>query len=269
MITFAFFGTPEFSTIILDELKSKNFLPSLIVTSPDKPKGRKLILTPSPVKVWAEHNNIPHIENLEIKNNFDLFIVASYGKILSEKILNIPKHGILNVHPSLLPKLRGASPIKSAILSENETGVTIIKLDKEMDHGPIIAQKKIISWTEPPYEEDLENLLAHEGGKLLAEIIPDWISGKIKAEEQDHDKATFSKKIKKEDGEIHLNDNPELNLRKIRAFHRWPTAYFFQNGKRIIIKKAHIENGELILDRVIPEGKKETDGKDFLKGGQT
>ena len=286
---FAFFGTPRFSAIVLDELKTHGFLPALIVTAEDKPKGRKFLLTPPEAKIWAEKNNVPFVqlktlrkpESIEVINSFcpmsdigqkcwDVFIVASYGKLLPQEILDMPKRETLNVHPSLLPKLRGASPIKSAILYEFETGVTIMHLDIEIDHGPILTQKKIISWENDlnniPYEEDLENLLAHEGGKLLAEVLPDWIDGKIKEKEQDHSLATLCGKIEKENGELNLTDNAETNLRKVRAFHRWPTAYFFKNNKRVIVKRARIENNELILDRVIPEGKKEMLYSDFLKG---
>lgn len=287
----AFFGTSVFSCLILDQMKSAGFLPKLIITTGDKPKGRKLLLTPPEVKLWAEKENIPYIqlktlrnqESLEIiksfaPDGFDVFIVASYGKILPQNILDLPKRKTINVHPSLLPHLRGPSPIQSAILTENETGVTIIRLDPEVDHGPIIAQRKILSWGwsalpeaiqgEPPYEKDLERTLGIEGGKLLSEILPDWVNGKIDEKEQDHTKATFCTKIEKSDGEINLSDSPEKNLRKIRAYHVWPTAYFFQNNTRIIIKKAHIENGKLTIDCVIPEGKKEMDYKDFLRGNK-
>ena len=259
-------------------------MPTLIVTMPDKPKGRKMILTPPEVKVWAEENGVKFIQpkslredkNPGIENEVrsfgadDLFIVASYGKIIPQNILDIPKHQTLNVHPSLLPKLRGPSPIVSAILTENETGVTIMRLDAEMDHGPILAQKKIEIPEWPPYAETLEKILGQEGGKMLAQIIPDWIAGKIPGIEQNHSQATVCKKIEKTDGEINLSDPADLNLRKIRSFHAWPTAYYFQKHKdknlRVIIKKAHMENGALILDRVVPEGKKEMDYSDFQKG---
>ena len=273
----AFFGTSSFSVIILDELKANGFLPELIVTVEDKPKGRKLTMTAPPVKVWAEKEGVKYIQPKSLRKPevekeinsygpFDLFITASYGKIIPQNILDIPKHKTINVHPSLLPKLRGASPIQSAILEESETGVSIIELDDEIDHGPILSQKKVnIEW--PPYAEDLEKKLGIESGQLLAEILPDIVSGKIKGVPQNHSLATFCQKIEKTDGEIDLKDNPEKNLRKIRAFHVWPGTYFFDNkGKRIIIKRAHIENGELILDRIVPEGKKEMGYVDFLKG---
>lgn len=269
-LTWAFFGTDEFSIMVLDELKSQGFIPDLIVTTEDKPKGRKLLLTPPEAKVWADKENIVCLQlktlrNEEsfnkiknaIKKDFDLFVVASYGKIIPQNILDIPKFKTLNIHPSLLPKLRGPSPISSAILNENETGVSIMRLDSEMDHGPILAQEKInIDW--PPYADELEKISAKVGAQMLAKTIPDWIKGNLKEIEQDHSFATFCEKIIKSDGEIDLNDNPEKNLRKIRAYNIWPNAFFFEiSGKkktRIIVKKAHIENNELILDRVIPEG---------------
>jgi methionyl-tRNA formyltransferase len=275
---FVFFGTNAFAVAVLEELKKHNFLPTLIITTEDKPKGRKLVLTPPETKVWAEKNSISYIQPNTLKTeevvekiksyNVDFFVVASYGKIIPQIVLDIPQYGTLNVHPSLLPKLRGASPIESAILLENETGVTIMKLDAQMDHGPIVSQKKILEWegNNPPHADDLEKTLAHEGGKLLAEIIPEWISGKVSEVEQDHTKATFCKKIEKSDGEINLSDDAEKNIRKIRAYHIWPTAYFFDDGKRIIVKQAHIEDAKLILDRIIPEGKKEMSYTDFLKG---
>ena len=279
-VKFAFFGTPEPSAIILEHLKNSGFIPSLIITGEDQPKGRDLVLTSPEVKVWAEENGIAYIQPKTLRDkevigsikkygDFDFFVLVVYGKILPKEILDIPKRGIINVHPSLLPKLRGPSPIKGAILSQFETGTTIMKLDSEVDHGPILAQKKVISWKIPndiPYEKDLEKMLAEEGGKLLAETLPKWIDGKVKETEQDHSNATFTKKIEKSEGELDLNEPALTNLRKIRAFHRWPTAYFFRNGKRIIVKRAHIENDELILDKVIPEGKKEMSYSDFLKG---
>jgi methionyl-tRNA formyltransferase len=281
-IKFIFFGTSRFSVLILEQLKLAGFLPTLIITTEDKPKGRKLIISPNEVKIWAKTENIPYIEPKTLKdeniikninsyseNGFDLSVVASYGKIIPQNILDIPRYKTLNVHPSLLPKLRGPSPIQSAILTLEETGVTIIRLDSEMDHGPIIAEEKVHSREWPPYEDDLENILGNSGGKLLASIIPEWIDGKLKEREQNHSLATYCKKIEKTDGEINLKDPAEKNLRKIRAYHTWPTAYFFIENKgkklRIIIKKAHIENNTLILDRVVPEGKKEMDYLVFQK----
>jgi methionyl-tRNA formyltransferase len=281
-IKIIFFGTPDFSKNILEKLKENGFLPSLIVTSKDKPVGRKLVITPPPVKVFALENKINLLQPDTLKDEriyeeiksyskegFDLGIVVSYGKIIPKNILDLPKYGILNIHPSLLPRLRDASPIESAILKENETGVSVMVLDEQMDHGPVLAQEKVqILW--PPYASDLESLLAEKGGALLCRLIPDWINGNIKAIEQDHSGATFCSKIKKEDALLNLEDKPEENLRKIRAYYIWPKAYFFENTKtgkiRVIVKEAIIKDGSLLITKVIPEGRKEMSFEDFKNG---
>ncbi len=283
-INWVFFGTDRFSVYVLETLKSSGLLPNLIVTAEDKPKGRKLQLTPPEVKVWAEENNITLIQVKSLKGEeflekintygqFDVFLVASFGKIIPNDILNLPKSGTLNIHPSLLPKLRGPSPLESAIIQENKTGVTIIRLDSEIDHGPIITQGEIIEWSDdnPPYYEELEKKLAEEGARLVAQILPDWIQSKINALDQNHQDATFTEKIKKEDGLISLDGNPIENLKKIRAYHFWPTCYFLSSTepkKRVIVKKAKIENSLLVLERVTPEGKKEMDYSEYLKGNK-
>ncbi|MBT3729941.1 methionyl-tRNA formyltransferase [bacterium] len=275
-----FFGTPEISVIVLNELKKAGLTPALVVTMPDKPKGRKLVLSPPPAKVWAQDNKVDFIQPEKLDESFlellraggfNLFVVASYGKILKQELLDIPKHGTLNVHPSLLPKLRGASPIISAILEdEKKTGVTIMLLDAGMDSGPILAQASIEAEPWPPKATDLGELLVTEGGKMLAEVIPQWIAGEIKPEVQDHDKATFTKKVKKEDGLIELDGDPYQNLLKIRAFNEWPGTYFFaeKNDKQIRVKitDADLNGDKLKINKVIPEGRKEMDYKDFLRG---
>ncbi len=282
---FAFFGTPEFAMIILEELELKGLLPLLVVTAPDKPKGRKLIVTPSEVKLWANAHNIPVLTPEKLKDemfiaeisktSWDLFVVAAYGKIIPKNILEMPSHGVLNVHPSLLPKFRGSSPIEGAILSDEKfTGVTIMQLDEEMDHGPVLAQRERIRNVWPPKGSELTRDLAHFGGALLADIIPEWMhpSQPLKAFPQDHTRATFTKKITKEDGLIDLTGDPKQNYRKIRAYDEWPGAYFFteRGGKqmRVRITDADYEIGELKITRVVPEGKKEMTYEDFLRGGK-
>ncbi len=294
--SFTFFGSSRFSVIVLDELEKLGFIPACIVTTPDKPQGRKLILTPNVVKTWAISKGIkvfdpakidlPFIEQLKGEyfsqlnqqkngNCLDVFIVASYGKILPTELIDLPPRKTLNIHPSLLPKYRGASPLQSAMIDDQKnTGVTIIRIDEKMDHGPIVAQKNvtIIEW--PTYEE-FEMLMAREGANLIASILPDWVAGKIIEKEQDHSSATYTKKITKEDGLIDLQTekvDPYLNFRKIQAYHEWPQAYFFieHAGKKIRVKitTASFKNGELIIEKVIPEGAKEMSYKDFQSGYQ-
>ncbi|MDQ5949112.1 MAG: methionyl-tRNA formyltransferase [Patescibacteria group bacterium] len=288
--TWGFFGSSDFSIIVLDELASRGLIPTYIVTTEDKPKGRKLVLTPPEVKVWAEQHSIPYVQLKTLRkdesveaiksmspNGSDVFVVASYGKIIPQSIIDIPRRGVLNVHPSLLPKLRGASPIQSSLLTEIETGVTIMQIDADMDHGPLLAQEKIISWdgfmenkTELPYSSELKDLLGKKGAQMLADVFVPWIENQITAHEQNHALATVCGKIEKEDGKIDLTGDPETNLRKIHAFHQWPGAYYIhhRNGKdvRVIVKKARIENRLLVLERVVPEGKKEMDYADFIRG---
>ncbi len=279
---FVFFGTPEFAMIILEELELKGIVPALVVTAPDKPKGRKLVITPSEVKLWAQAHNIPVLTPEKLKDEefvaelskheWDLFVVAAYGKIIPKNILEMPKRGVLNVHPSLLPKFRGSSPIEGAILSDEKfTGVTIMQLDEEMDHGPVLAQRERIRTIWPPKGSELTRDLAHFGGVLLADIIPEWMNG-LKAFPQDHTRATFTKKITKEDGLIDLSGDALKNFKKIRAYDDWPGAYFFteRNGKqiRVRITDAEYKNDALKLTRVVPEGKKEMSYEDFLRGGK-
>lgn len=276
---FIFWGTSEFSVYILDSIKSRGFLPSLIVSTPDKPQGRKLEIKPTLTKIWAQENNIPILQPGKLDDEFynqlqnthySLFIVASYGKIIPERFLNIPKHKTLNVHPSLLPELRGPSPIETAILKDiKNTGVSIMRLDKEMDHGPIIAQVlyNVLEW---PTKDELEKIFGEIGGELLGNIIPKWIKSEIEEKEQDHTKATYCEKIEKNDALINLDNDPYENFRKIQAYSGWPNAFFFlEHGNkkiRVLIKEAKYEENKLIITRVVPEGKKEMNYEDFIRG---
>lgn len=252
---FVFFGTSEFATQILETLLENNFTPSLIVTTPDKPKGRGLKLTPPPVKEWAEENKIPIAQPEKLKSedfhqklkdeNYDLFIVASYGKIIPKSVLDIPKHKTINVHPSLLPRWRGADPIRSSILAgDKETGVSIMLLDEEMDHGPILAVEKFRLSNDITYEE-LEKTLSKLGGELLVKVMPEWAADKIGLKEQDHAKATYTKKVSKEDGRIDWNESAEVIRRKIRALNPWPGTFTFWKNKDSNIRIKILE-GEII-----------------------
>ena len=279
MIKFAFFGSSELSAIVLDELERAGLAPSCIVSTPDKPQGRKMLITPTVVKDWGLKRNIKvytpaKLDKIFIdsfkKENCEVSIVASYGKIIPETVISIPAKGTLNIHPSLLPQYRGASPLQSAILNDTKnTGVSIMLIDKEMDHGPILAQEKITINEWPPYAE-FEKIMAIKGAQLLAEILPEWIEGKIKAKEQDHTLATFTKKMTKEDGLINLADDSYLNFRKIQAYSEWPQAYFLiEHGSkkiRVKITKASYKDSVLIIEKVIPEGGKEMTYEDFRRG---
>ncbi|MDP9249706.1 MAG: methionyl-tRNA formyltransferase [bacterium] len=267
-LNFAFLGGEPLAVPTLQKLYEDGLVPALIVSNPDKPQGRNLQISSPPTALWAKQQGVPLIQpekltRKEIGNNFDFFVVVSYGKIIPKEILDLPKLGTINIHPSLLPRYRGPSPIVSAILNgDTETGVTVMKIDEEMDHGPILAQEKInLSGNESV--RDLEKSLAELGGKLLVKVIPEFLAGKIKIAEQDHSHATYVKKIVKADGEINLEDNPEKNWRKFRAYVHWPRTFFFQNGKRIIVTDAALKDGKFVIKNVLPEGKKEITWEEF------
>jgi len=282
-IRIAFFGTPQIAVWVLEELERANVIPALIVTNPDTPQGRKMLVTETPVALWAHKHNIHLIKPDSLRDESvvqmlresgcNLFLVAAYGKIIPQSILDIPKHGTLNVHPSLLPRLRGPSPIRTAILEdENPTGVSIMELTEGVDEGPILAQEIIEIPNEkwPMRGEELDELLARRGGEMLASMIPDWIAGLVERESQDHTEATYSRKITKDMGEIDFSHNPYHNLLKIRALEGNPGTYFYteRGDKRIRVKIVDAElapDGALRITRVIPEGKKEMSYTDFIK----
>ncbi len=247
-IRFAYFGSTDVSSYVLKELEERGLRPSLIVSSAKDP--------------------LP-LEKLR-QLDADLFVIASFGKILPTEVIYMPKHKSLNIHPSLLPRLRGTSPIKSTILLGETPGVTIIRMDEKMDHGPIVGQRTIDIGGIPKHEE-LEKVLWEEGGKLLADILPGWINSEIMEVPQDESLATYTSKITKEDGLLDLGADVEKNLRKVRAYSTWPGAYIFFKKKsgqeiRIVIKDAEIKEGAFVPTRVIPEGKREMDWQDFLRG---
>lgn len=282
-----FFGTPEFARDTLDTLEKHGITPSLIVAAEDKPVGRKMILTAPATKKWAEERNIPVLQLKTLRTQesvnainafgpFDVGLVASYGKIIPQTILDIPHKGMLNIHPSLLPFHRGASPIQSTILAGDPFAVSIILLDADMDHGPLLAQKEIPESILPKdsYRDVAEKVLAHQGAIMIHDVLPGWLAGTHATTEQDHTKATFCKKIEKADGEVHPDsDAPEEIARKVRAFVGWPTVYYFTPHNcsriRVQITKAHIENGLLVITSVKPEGKTEMSYTDFLRGHQS
>ena len=275
-----FFGTDTFSTHILDGLKTAGLLPKLIITVPDKKAGRGLILTPSIVKKWAELNKINTLEPEKLNDEFglklsavgcDLFVVASYGKIIPQAILDIPKHKVLNVHPSLLPKYRGATPIQSQILSNDKNvGVTIMLIDAEVDHGPIICSSKIYLEHWPVRSSELETILGKEGGKILSDTIPRWVDGSVTPIVQNHQEATFTKKIKKEDGLLDLSSDHYKNFLKFCAYENSIGVYFivFKRNREIKVKitDAYFNDGIFKPKTVVPEGGRKMLYEDFLRG---
>lgn len=269
-----FMGTPEFGAIVLQGLIKGEYKPVLLVTSSDKPMGRKQILTPPPAKVLAQKYNIPILQPPKILDSRfqildskpDLIIVAAYGQILPEEILKIPKYGCLNIHPSLLPKYRGPSPIQQAILKgDKETGVTIILMDEQMDHGPIITQKKTIIGNNET-SQLLHDRLAALAVELLIDAIPDWIDGKIKLQPQEEKKATYTKILERESGLIDWEKPAKVIDCQIRALTPWPGTYTLYKNQRLKVLKSTLKKDKLIIEEVQLEGKKPIGFKDFLRG---
>jgi len=297
-----FIGTPEFGAIILEELIKANFKPVLVVTAPDKPVGRKQIITPPPVKISAKKYNISVLQPEKILNlkseilnlKPDLIIIAGFGQILPKEILEIPEYGCLNVHPSLLPKYRGSSPIQCTILNgDKETGVTIILMTEKLDQGDIIAISKFQITNPRITYLKLHNILAGKGANLLLEVIPKWVNGEIEPKPQDDSKASYTKILKKEDGKIDWKKPAEYIERQIRAFQPWPGAFTFLKLKNLKILDADVlkqtKNGPfglpgktylapndkiaaqtgkdfLIIEKLQLEGKKPMSSEEFLRG---
>jgi methionyl-tRNA formyltransferase len=223
----------------------------------------------------------------------DLIVVGFYGKILSKKTLGVPKYGALNVHPSLLPKYRGPSPVQNTILNnDTQTGVTIILMDEKADHGPIIATANFEignrKFTTPELTKELWEL----GGDLLVKTIPKWIAGEIKPVAQDHANATYTKMLRREDGHINWNKSAKEIERQIRAFTPWPGSFTFLRKTRIKIISGYVptesradefspgqtfiykdnefgvktKGGIFVIEKLQPEGKGEITAKQFLNG---
>jgi methionyl-tRNA formyltransferase len=233
-----FMGTAELSCTSFSKLAGdEQFEIVAVVTQPDKPKGRELKSQPSPVKMLAQKLNLLILQPARARDEKfiaqlhelkpDLIVVVAYGQILPQSILDLPKFGCLNVHTSLLPKYRGASPIQSAILNgEMETGVTIMKIDAGLDTGEIIAQTRTTILPEDN-SAILHDRLAQLGAELLVETIPDYVAEKILPMPQPDEDSSYAAKIKKEDGRIDWNESAEKNLNRLRAFTPWPGVFAF------------------------------------------
>lgn len=265
-----FFGTPDFVVPVVAALH-KNFPDSLVgvVTQPPKEVGRDKKIERSTIDNWGYKHKIQVIYDYKDIPEADLGVVAAYGKIIPQEIINNFEYGILNIHPSLLPKYRGASPVQFQIANgETQTGVTIIKMDDKMDHGPIISQLRDEILPEDT-NATLRERLFEKSAQFLVELIPNYLSNKINLKEQSHDDATFTKILTKNDGFV---GDPFTDListeRKFRAFQPWPGIWTFikltsSEQKRLKINKLHLENGELILDEVQLEGKNPVSWSEF------
>lgn len=293
-----FMGTPHFAVPMLERLAAEYEIVG-VITQPDRPAGRGLRPTLPPVKEAALAHDLLVLQPASIKDsgalekikelNPSVIVVAAYGRIIPASILDLVPRGVLNVHPSLLPKYRGASPIPAAILAgEEKTGVTIMLLDEDMDSGPILAQAE-----EPILPEDtaesLGRRLSQKGAELLLATLPQWLAGKIEPRPQDHSQATYTKILKKEDGLIDWSRPAEEIARRVRAYHPWPGSYAIWQGRRLKILSVRPEAGSisdkpgkvvdwekgaavatgsglLVLSRIQLEGRQPVEIPEFLRG---
>ena len=296
-----FMGTPEFAVTILESLVQSSYPVLAVYTQPDKSAGRGHPIVFPPVKKLALERQIPVMQPATLKSSEvveklasfqpELIIVAAFGFILPQEVLSLPKFGCLNVHPSLLPRHRGPSPVANALLCGDElTGVTIMLMDAGMDTGPILAQEKVgISFMNTT--GSLSSKLAEVGAKLLVETLPKWLGGELKPRAQDESQATYSKLITSKDAEIDWHLSAVELWQRVRAYNPWPSYYTRYQGKRLKIHKvipfgdvAKGKIGEVValpeppgvgvvtkqgilgLCQVQLEGKREMSVNDFVRG---
>lgn len=277
-----FFGTSEIGVPILESLIDNHEVLA-VVTSPDKPVGRKQELTPSPIAEVAKQHKIQVLKPKKVRDNpdflselaeivdsryIDIFVVVSYGKILPQELLDLPPLKTINVHFSMLPKYRGAAPVQFALLNgETKTGTSIFILDAEVDHGFILATKEVDI---DPNDTNitLQAKLADISADLLIETLPKYQSGEITPQEQDHSQATFTKIIKKEDGLVDWSKPASEIYNQFRAYQPWPGIYTTWQGKnlKIIDCKLSEDETQLELITIQLEGKNPTSLKDFKNG---
>lgn len=276
--SFVFFGTPYIARDTLASLVEALYTPALVVTSPPAPQGRGMTLVASPTDTWARERAIPTLTPAkltpEVQEEIRSYgatyaIVVAYGKILPQALLDIFPKGVLNIHYSLLPKYRGASPVEAALLhDEKTTGVSIQKMVYALDAGDVLSSREI------PIEETdttptLRAKLIPLGASLLIDTLPAYLEGTLQGTPQDETLVSFCTRIDKKEGEISLTDDARTNWNKYRAYAESPTTYFFaeRGGKkiRVKIKEAVYENNTFIPTRVVPEGKKEMAYTDFVR----
>ena len=247
-IRIVFMGSPQFAIPALGALLRSEYKVIAVYTQPDRPGGRGQKVLPSPVKTKALEHDLPIFQPKSLRRaaeiatlkglNPDATVVAAYGLILPQEVLDIPPYGCINIHPSLLPKYRGPSPIAYAILNgDTVTGVSIMLLDAGMDSGPILSQKEVA--IEPKDTTgSLASKLAEVGASLLMEVLPLWLAGGLKPMPQDESKASYTKQFTKSEGEIDWRLPAKEIERRIRAFQPWPGCYTYWQGKVLKIIEA-------------------------------
>lgn len=294
-----FMGSPEFALPSLTRLAEQYSVVG-VVTQPDRPAGRGMVLTPPPIKRLAQALGIATIQPLKLREPAaweqlqawqpDMIVVTAFGQILRQNVLDLPRYGCINVHASLLPRWRGAAPIQAAILNgDDRSGVTIMRMDAGVDTGPILAQRP-----EPILPEDttetLSRRLAEAGAGLLVDVLPRYLSGELQPRPQPEEGVTRASMIRKEDGLIDFQQPAQTLAWKVRAFQPWPGTFFLWAGIPLKVLRAHaLEQGAglpgearvyqnlpavatgsgwLVLDEVQPSGKKAMPGEVFLRGAR-
>ncbi|MBL8093987.1 MAG: methionyl-tRNA formyltransferase [Anaerolineales bacterium] len=296
MTSIVFMGTPDFSVPSLRAL-ARDYSVVGVVTQPDRPAGRGRQLVAPPVKVAAVELGIPVIQPNRLREpeamaqlqvwSPDLVIVAAFGQLLKPAVLDLPAHGCVNVHASLLPRHRGAAPIAAAILAgDDEAGVTIMRMDVGLDTGPMLATRAI-----PIGEADtagsLTERLAVLGAELLSDTLPGYLAGAISAQPQDSARATYAPQLKKEDGRLDFTETAEALARRVRALSPWPGAYCLWQGQPLKVLEARpisgrglpgivsggldgpalaCADGQLLLVKIQPAGKRPMSALDFARG---
>lgn len=301
MTKIIFMGTPDFSVPVLKRIIDEGYDVIAVVTQPDRPVGRKKVLTPPPVKVEAEKQGIPVYQPEKIREkeelekiialNPDLVVTAAFGQILPNELLDAPKYGCINVHASLLPELRGGAPIHYSILQGKEkTGITIMYMAEKLDAGDILTQAEVAIG-----EEDnvgtLHDKLSKVGSDLLAETLPKLLNQELQAIKQDEDQATFAPNIKRSEEKIDWSKSGEDIYNHVRGLNPWPVAYTTLDGSILKIWQAKkLKDGNLAVPGTIidvqndgfivstgnetailvtelqPSGKKKMPAKDYLRG---
>jgi len=294
-----FMGSPDFAVKILEALASKYEVVG-VVTQPDRPAGRGKKITPPPVKVLAESLNIPVSQPQRLKDpeafdqllqwNPDVIVVAAFGQILRQKVLDLPRFGCINVHASYLPRWRGAAPIQAAILHGDESsGVSIMRMDAGIDTGPVLLQEKMPI----AVDETLSSLtvkLADQGASLLLKALEGYLGGRIFPQVQPSEGATYAPMLTKDEGRLDFSESARVIDRKVRALNDWPGTFIDFNGQVLKIRKVEVctdkthqpgtrsvidkvpvigaADGLVKLLEVQPSGKKWMTGAEFLRGAQ-
>lgn len=296
-----FFGTPDYAVPFLQGLIQADMTPQAVFSQPDRPVGRKQTIEPTPIKTTARSYGVPVFQPEDIRTpewiekikelSPDAIVVVAFGQIIPQEILDIPPKGCVNVHPSLLPRHRGASPLQETILQgDTTTAVTVMLMDAKMDHGPILAQKPV-AVDKNETHESLREKTTVIGVPLLIDTLDKWFSGAIRHTPQDDSRATYTRLLSRETGKLDWSENRETIDRKIRGLNPWPGVWCDFNGKRLKIfasKKyegtpkeqssfyystnegSHLfvacKDGLLELTDVQLEGKNRTSGSDFVQG---